>query len=375
MNPETLHTIKQCLPGWVKTLGRRYCDMTAYGQYERSLRNPYSKEPDYWQASDSPCLLGIVKEYMHYHKVYIAACRELGVSYKLLDLGCTGWIERFHASGCDAFLVWPSSSLSVWKDLYDDRLRILEQDMGKLVYPTCGETWIYDNKRRTRDWLDAHELPQARTWVFYDRQEAEQFVRSAALPLVIKTNSGASHSGVWILRRREDAMRAIREAFSRGLLASGRDWRDREWGVIYLQEYVADAREWRMMRIGKSYFGYRKEKVGDFHSGSGSWSWDDPPKVLLNLLHDVTEAHGFSSMDIDFFELPDGRYLINELQTVFGATTPAEMLRVNGRFGRYVREETTGAWIFQEGDYSRNMCANARVDYVVNHLLKKKGGT
>jgi len=167
-------------------------------------------------------------------------------------------------------------------------------------------------------------------------------------------------------------MRSIKEAFSRGLLARGRDFRDREWGVIYFQEYLENAREWRMMRIGYSYFGYRKEKVGDFHSGSGAWSWEDPPKTLLNLLHEVTERHGFSSMDIDFFEMPDGRYLINELQTVFGATTPAEMLRVNGRFGRYVREEPTGAWIFEEGDFSRNMCANARVDYLVNHLLKQK---
>jgi len=372
MKPETLHRIKRRLPPWLKALGRRWGDLAEYRQFERSLSNPYASEPDEWYAEGSPCLLGIVRELTHYHKVNIAACRELGVSYKLLNLHRSDWLESFASSNCDAFLVWPSAFLTVWKDMYDDRLRILEQDMGKLVYPTCRETWIYENKRRTRDWLTARGLPQARTWVFYDRKEAERFVRTAQLPLVLKTNMGASHSGVWMLRRRDDAMRSIKEAFSRGLLARGRDFRDREWGVIYFQEYLENAREWRMMRIGYSYFGYRKEKVGDFHSGSGAWSWEDPPKTLLNLLHEVTERHGFSSMDIDFFEMPDGRYLINELQTVFGATTPAEMLRVNGRFGRYVREEPTGAWIFEEGDFSRNMCANARVDYLVNHLLKQK---
>ena len=372
MNPKVVHRIKQHLPGWVRTIAKRRVDLAEYRQFERALGNPYASEPDEWHAENSPCMIGIIKEFMHYHKVNIAACREMGISYKLLNLHRSDWVEAFASSGCDAFLAWPCSFLTVWKDMFDDRLRILEQDMGKLVYPTCRETWIYENKRRLRDWLKVHNLPHVPTWVFYERQEAEEFASKANLPLVLKTNLGASHSGVWIIRHRREALRFVKKAFASGLLAEGRDRRDREWHVIYFQEYLPNVREWRMMRIGNSYFGYRKEKVGDFHSGSGTWSWEDPPKALLNLLHDITETHGFSSMDIDFFETADGRYLINELQTVFGATKPAEMLRVNGRFGRYIREESNGGWRFEEGDHSRNMCANARVDYLVNHLLKAR---
>ena len=136
-----------------------------------------------------------------------------------------------------------------------------------------------------------------------------------------------------------------------------------------LQEYLPNAKEWRMMRIGNSYYGYRKEKVGDFHSGSGAWSWLDPPRKLLKLLHDVTEAGGFTSMDVDIFETEDGRYLVNELQTVFGALTPKDMLHVDGVNGRYLYNKEKDEWIFDPGDHSRNMCANARLDYLINHIL------
>lgn len=369
MNPALLHKVKQLLPPWAKALGRRWLNLSDYRLYEYEQRNPYAKEPPEWTAEGSPCVLGIVQQPFQYHKVNIAACRELRISYKLLDLFRSDWITAFEKCHCDAFLVWPAPELTVWKDLYDDRLRILERDLGKLVYPTERETWIYESKRRTRDWLQAHGYPAPRSWLFYRRHEAEQFVHSAELPLVLKTNMGASHSGVWILRHRADALKRVKEAFTRGLLARGRDPHDREWGMIHFQEYLPEVREWRMIRIGHSYFGYRKERVGDFHSGSGSWSWEDPPRPLLELLHNVTERHGLTSMDVDVFETKDGRLLINELQTVFGASTPAEMLQVNGKFGRYLKHAEPAGWVFEEGDFSRNMCANARVEYLVKHLL------
>jgi hypothetical protein len=46
-------------------------------------------------------------------------------------------------------------------------------------------------------------------------------------------------------------------------------------------------------------------------------SWLTPERKLLNLLKAVTDAGGMTSMDVDEFLTPDGRLLINELQTVF----------------------------------------------------------
>ncbi len=150
---------------------------------------------------------------------------------------------------------------------------------------------------------------------------------------------------------------------------------ERHWGYAIFQEYHHDVNEWRMVRVGHSFFGYRKERVGEFHSGSHAWSWLDPPRPLLNLLREVTERGGYTSMDVDIFETTDGRLLVNELQTVFGASTPVDQLRVDGKPGRYVfdAEAKPGVdpWRFEEGDFSRNACCNLRVQYVIDALTRQ----
>ncbi|KKK55177.1 hypothetical protein LCGC14_3077200, partial [marine sediment metagenome] len=103
-----------------------------------------------------------------------------------------------------------------------------------------------------------------------------------------------------------------------------------------------------------------------------AWSWLDPPRPLLKMLRDVTQRGRFTSMNVDIFETEDGRLLVNELQTVFGASTPVDQLRVNDIPGRYVFDDQENEWLFEEGDFSRNACTNERIDYLVNTLLKRK---
>lgn len=364
-----VNLIKSITPLGIRNIVRKNLPLTKWDQHFRIQNNPFANYPPEYSGDGSKYTIGIIYEYMQYHKANIAACREMGVSYKLIDIAKDNWIELVEKSGCDAFLVWPSINLSIWKEMFDDRLYFLENELGKIIYPALRETWLYENKRRVRDWLKINGFELPKTWIFYDSDGAFEFGRKCDLPIVVKTNIGASGSGVWIMRDRSQLSSMIKTAFSKGIAARNRSNYDREWGVIMLQEYLPNAKEWRMMRIGNSYYGYRKEKVGDFHSGSGAWSWLDPPRKLLKLLHDVTEAGGFTSMDVDIFETEDGRYLVNELQTVFGALTPKDMLHVDGVNGRYLYNKEKDEWIFDPGDHSRNMCANARLDYLINHIL------
>jgi len=365
-----LRRLSRLAPRSVRAWIRGRVDVSEYHRHLAAEQDPYAGDDPVCLFPESPCTLGILRETRHYHKSYVAACREMRISYKLLDISVSDWMRVVEESGCDAFLVWPSVESTVWKDMCDDRLRIMEEDLGLVLYPTLKETWLYENKRRVRDWLAAHRIDAPRTWVFYDRREAEEFVRGAELPLVLKTNLGASASGVQVLRDRGKALRVVRRALTRGIVPRGRNPRDRQWGSVYLQEYLPNVKEWRMVRIGDSYFGYRKEQVGDFHSGSHAWSWLDPPRPLLEKLREVTEKGGFTSMNVDVFETEDGRLLVNELQTVFGATTPVDQLRVDGKPGRYVVSEQTGEWVFEEGDFSRNACANERIRFLLSKVLK-----
>lgn len=359
---------RACLPKGARVWLKEQMSLSVLERERRARQHPLAHEPQDWDPPGAPCKLGILKEFYSYHKDYVYACRDLGIGYRLLDIATSDWEKRVESSGCVGFLVWPSSLPLERKRMFDDRLRILSEDMGKVVYPGERETWLYESKLRIRDWLEAHGLPHPRTEVFFEREEARAFVETAPLPLVLKTNTGASASGVHILRKRSTARAMIDRAFGPGITPRGQSRENRQGGVVYLQEYFADVREWRMVRIGRSFFGYRKEKGdGEFHSASKTWSWLDPPRALLDLTREVTDSGKFTSMNVDVFETTEGRLLVNELQTVFGATTPADQLRVNGVAGRYVLEE--GAWRFDAGPYSAHACANLRVRYLVEDLL------
>lgn len=320
----------------------------------------------------SPVRFGIVRNAAQYHAHFVRACQEMGVPFTVLDLARSDWLERVEQSGCEVLLVWPDAFLSVWNRMVKERVQVLEGTLGFPAVPSSREIWMYEDKRRMAYWLQAHAVPHPRTWVFHELAEAEGFAADCDLPIVFKTNFGASGTGVWILRSRRDLLRLVRRVFRWGLVGRGMDPRDREWGAVLLQEYLPDVKEWRLVRVGDSYFGHPKGRVGEFHSGSGVAFWDAPEPRHLGFLHSVTEAGGFRSMNVDVFETQDGRLLVNELQAVFGASVAIDQSRVDGKPGRYVRTDQ-GTWEFEPGDFARNACASERIrDALARGLCRRR---
>ena len=367
---ELIHSLKVYIPKGLRKKLRSRFSFVDYNIYYRKSRNPFLLDAEQVTYSGSPIKVGIFKEFYQYHKSYISACRDLEISYQLIDLQSPSWQQQVQESQCDAYLAWPSAGLSVWKEMFDDKLRIMVEDMNKLIYPSLKEIWLFENKNRVQDWLRAHNIPQPQTWVFYDIEEALKFAENCRLPLIYKTRIGSSANGVKVFRDRQELKSFIRKAYSKGYLPGGHHPLDKEWGRIYLQDFIEDAQEWRMIRIGESFFGYRKEKSGDFHSGSHKWSWLDPGKDLLDFTFMVTEQGNFSSMDVDVLIDKQGKMYVNELQTVFGATTPKEMLKINGVEGRY--RKINGQWVFEPGQFSANECSNLRLLNLVDQLSHKK---
>ncbi len=344
---------------------QRFFSGEAYRKRLWLLNNPLRDWPD---VSDYPakveCRLGIIREATQQHYHFMAACRDMGVPYVLLDLFDPDWIDRVREAECSTFLVWPSIYMTIWKQMVDDRLPILCENLGKRIYPSLKEIWLYESKRRQAYWLRANGIPHPKTWVFYDLDQALDFSRTAPLPIVAKTDTGACASGVQILRKRAALQAYVRRTFRRGIRRYAGDPRDRQWGMVFLQEYLPHVAEWRMVRIGDSYFGHQKLQQGQFHSGSKLVGWFPVPEHILDFVRDLTERGSFTSMDIDVFETPDGRLLVNELQTMFGSKRPYQML-INGQMGRYVHSAENGKWTFEPGNFCANNSCNLRVQHVL----------
>jgi glutathione synthase/RimK-type ligase-like ATP-grasp enzyme len=321
-----------------------------------------------------PFPFGIVKNSMQDHGKYVAACLEMGVPFRVIDLAKSDWLDQVRRSGCEVLLVWGDAYLTIWNSMIKDRIEILERDMGITVFPTTREMWFYEDKRRLAYWLAANRIPHPQTWVFYDLAECQQFVGSCDLPVMFKASFGAVASGVRLFRDRDTLRRFIRDVFRKGFQPNGLDRRDRQWGSVLLQEYVPVAKEWRLVRIGDSFYGHVKGCIDGLHSGSGLVEWDVPEERHLNFLLKVTETGGFRSMDVDVFETMDGRLLVNELQAVFGASHSVDQMRKDGVPGRFVQDQKGSSWIFEPGDFARNACANERIRYLLGGRFGAQSG-
>jgi len=252
--------------------------------------------------------------------------------------------------------------------MYDERLRILVQDLGKVIFPTYDEIWFYESKRRMHYWLAANGVPHPRTWVFYDRSQALAFAQEATLPIVFKADFGSGSKGVRILRDRTAMRRLIHRCFRRGFLKTGSDLRDRQWGSVLFQEFLQDAAEWRMIRIGDSFFGYEKLRKARFTADltlairpaqlrpPGLRQGDHRPALL--------QEHGYRRPGDAAAAVPRER-----TADVFGMGNPYEMCVVNGRPGRMVHDGEANDWRFEEGLFCQNKLCNLRVQTLVHQLL------
>jgi glutathione synthase/RimK-type ligase-like ATP-grasp enzyme len=341
-----------------------------YEKRSAEKRTPGLFEKRSYRAPAGGPVVGITLDHAGYHKHFIAACEEMQVSYEVLDLYADDWIEQVGRIPADLYLVWPPVRMTIWKQMADERLRLLTEVMGKRTFPSTQEIWLYESKRRCRDWMILHDVPHPRSWVFFDYDQAKEFASRWDGPIVYKTDHGASSSGVQILRTRAELLALIEKVFRKGVIAGERNPVDRQWGVVFLQEFLPKMEEWRMERIGDSYMGYQKLEGEDgMRSGSGKSQKGRPPEALLQMTREITEKGGFRSIAIDMFLTPDGRVLVNELQTVFGTGYSGSQLEIDGVEGRLLYQD--GAFIFEPGEFSRNHCCNLRVQYVLDTIVTR----
>ena len=363
--------LRRLCPAFIKRLGWRLVDPEKW--YEENSRTS-DQYPDIGPQSEYPprvdAMFGIATAHNNRHKRFAAACRDLGVPYRFVDITSSEWLDNVRAFPFDMLLVWPSVHLTVAKRMFDERLAVINEELGIPIYPSLKALWLYESKYRMTYWLAAHEVPQPHTRVFFRLAEAMDYADKVDLPIITKTDLGSGSMGVWVFRNRQALLKYVRRSFRSGAPTRLSDSRDRQWGSVLFQEYIPDAREWRMIRIGNSFFGYEKIKVGDFHSGSHKWSYSQPPDELLDLIERVTDIGDFSSMDLDVLVAKDGRALVSEMQTVFGMGNPWEMCVVDGKPGRMIRAGDTGKWVFEAGSFCDHWMCTLRVQAALERLGK-----
>ncbi|MDO9256309.1 MAG: hypothetical protein Q7U54_12410 [Bacteroidales bacterium] len=332
------------------------------------------------------------------HLNWEQACIQFSIDYSIIDLTKSDWLDKLMLNNFDALLACPSGRESLYKQLYDERIYILESCLKHLVYPSFKEISIHENKRFLSYWLKANKINHPLTKIFYNRSEAKSFAEITTFPIVGKFNIGASGKGVQIIRNRIDLDKYIEVAFTRGLRQSwgpnlkmggylnrlkkilndpsrilkrlkvySKTYNELQYGFVIFQEYIPHTFEWRIVKIGNSFFGHQKVKQGDKASGTKGIDYIVPPDSLLTFVKELCNNHGFNSMAVDIFEDGKNGYLINELQCIFGHVQ-SYICEKDGNPGRFVYYKNQ--WIFEEGLFNSNLSYNLRLENLID-IIKR----
>jgi hypothetical protein len=328
------------------------------------------------------------------HLLWVKACEKYAdlVEYRIVEFTQNTWWDQLSEKEYDVLLAKPSGVTNAFKQLYDERILVLDQ-LGKNIYPSPNEIYIYENKRFCSFWLKANGVPHPNTAVFYSLNEAKEYLKKTNFPVVTKTNIGASGSGVQVLGGREEALNYTEQLFS-GKGASKRvgpnmqkgGWAKRishylfhptdiikkykfyqtkaadvQKDFVIFQTYTPHDFEWRVVRIGQSFFAHKKLKLGEKASGSLLKNYDNPPLSLIQFVKEFTDKYGFYSQAVDIFETADG-FLINEAQCIFGQSDAYQMM-VDGVVGRYIYLDQK--WTFEPGDFNGNESYDLRIQHVL----------
>ncbi len=353
--------LKKLLPVDLRNFLRNKSNLYEYNLKNWKLSNPLIGTDLEWEfKGDSLITVGIIYDFSQRHANYMNACISLGISYKVIDIFSNDWIhiiEKNHE--IEHYFTWPSTYSNVWKTVLDERLMYLEKHFNKTVFPENLSTWIYESKRRLRDWFYLNKIKIPKTYIFYHRKEALDFLNKTEFPVVFKSDLGAGGTGVRILKTKDEAKELVNQLFYKTFIPKRLDRRETQWGFIMFQEYLKDVEEWRISRIGDAFFVRLKEKVGEFHSGSGKINWQKARPEILDMAMQVTEIGNFKSMGVDIFETPNGEIFVNEIHTVFGV----KKLETDENSGKWTFID--GKWNFEQGEFSEFQFAKERVSYVL----------
>jgi glutathione synthase/RimK-type ligase-like ATP-grasp enzyme len=231
---------------------------------------------------------------------------------------------------------------------------------GLVVFPNYASCWHYDDKVGQKYLLESVGAPLIPTWVFFDEQEALQWVAHATWPKVFKLRCGAGSSNVQLVNCSRQAERLCHRAFGAGFSASAGYFHDlqsrlrrahgpraflerlqraprailkasrrrrempRQRGYAYFQEFLANNPfDTRITVIGDRAFGYvRMNRANDFRaSGSGDPRYE-PDRIdmrCVEIAFQVADRLGTQSLAFDFLFDSDRKPRIAEISYCYVA--------------------------------------------------------
>ncbi len=275
---------------------------------------------------------------------WIEYCKANGIDYKIVNCHQSDIIEQLE--DCDG-LMWNWNQNNYRSALMAKQLTVSIEASGKKVFPNNKSTWHFEDKVGQKYLLEAVDAPLVKSYVFYSKKTADEWIESTSFPKVFKLRNGAASINVKLARTKEDAKALVNQAFGKGFSQNNRWGRlaDKVWvlkrdknfealkgvfkgigrlfiltelakftqkekGYVYFQDF-ADGNNFdtRIHVVGNKCVGLRRYVRGNDFRASGSGVKDYNPELIdkrcLQIVFDISKRLQLQSAAFDFIYVND----------------------------------------------------------------------
>jgi len=280
---------------------------------------------------------------------FIIYLRQEGIKCDLVEMDKNDWIQKLKPYD---LVIWKPQFMGVRSSQnFKEKIFFIQYFMKKRVYPNYETVWHFDSKIAQSYIFRYQKIRTPETFVSFDYNEAMHHAIRLNYPVVVKESSGASSSGVSLVKSCRNLMRYINSRFLwENLLSRKLSSRifDR-FGHLYTQRFLrGNSCDLRITIIGDRYaFGFwRKNRNNDFRaSGSGRIDYESRlPKDIISYCARISKMNHFDSMAYDILFRKDKFYIV---EMSYGYNDRA----VYNCRGYYVLDEKCEISDFVEGHY------------------------
>ena len=179
-------------------------------------------------------------------------------------------------------------------------------------YPSMDTQFSNKSKENVTRFAWKYDIPIPKTYIYYDKDKADDFIENTEYPKIIKKSYGPSNYGGYFVHKVDSKQEA------RNLLAQ------KKYQPAYFQDFVPMEADVRVMLIGHKPVCafWRRAPEGEWltnTSQGGSMDYQDVPKELLDLAVKVSKSANAEYWACDVAVGEDGVYRILECATAFAA--------------------------------------------------------
>jgi len=204
--------------------------------------------------------------------------------------------------------------------------------------PSLDTQFSNKSKENVTRFAWKYDLPIPKTYIYYNRPNADKFLQKTQYPKIVKKSYGPSNYGGYFVHK-VDSYQEARALFD-----------EKKYHPMYFQDFVPMEADIRVMLIGHKPVCafWRRAPEGEWltnTSQGGSMDYNDVPKSVLDLAVKVSKAAKAEYWACDVAYGKDGKVRILECATAFAAFP-----YIRDWIGQYLM------WNLSEGRFRKPHC-------------------